>query len=170
MTGQPVDIVDYDPQWPATFEHLRDQLWDAHGGLALGIEHVGSTAVAGLAAKPSIAIDVVIRSRGDLPAITGRLRPLGYQPEGDLGVPDREAFTTPLGAPPHHLYVCPADSAALAHHLAFRDFLRTHQTTARAYGQLKRSLARQFRTDRAAYTEAKTQFIEQVLNSVRPIA
>jgi hypothetical protein len=64
----------------------------------------------------------------------------------------------------------PADSAALARHLAFRDFLRTHQTTARAYGQLKRSLAMQFRTDRAAYTEAETQFIEQVLNSVRPIA
>jgi GrpB-like predicted nucleotidyltransferase (UPF0157 family) len=167
MTGQPVHIVDYDPQWPATFEHLRDQLTDALGGLALQIEHVGSTAVAGLAAKPIIDIDVVIRSRGDLPAIIGKLRPLGYQPEGDLGVPDREAFTTPMGAPPHHLYVCPADSAALARHLAFRDFLRTHPTTARAYGQLKRSLARQFRTDRVGYTEAKTEFIEQVLNGGR---
>jgi GrpB-like predicted nucleotidyltransferase (UPF0157 family) len=170
MTGQPVHIVDYDPQWPAVFDHLRDQLHAALGSLALRIEHVGSTAVPGLAAKPIIDLDVVIRGRGDLPAVTGRLRPLGYQPEGNLGVPGREAFTTPPGAPPHHLYVCPADSGALARHLAFRDFLRTHPATACAYAELKRSLARRFCTDRTAYTEAKTAFIDQVLTSARPVA
>jgi GrpB-like predicted nucleotidyltransferase (UPF0157 family) len=163
MTGQPVHIADYDPQWPATFRQIRDQITAALGPLALRIEHVGSTAVPGLAAKPIIDLDVVIATRSDLPAVTANLRPLGYQPEGDLRVAGREAFTTPPGAPPHHLYVCTADNPALVRHLALRDYLRTHPDTARAYAQLKRSLADRYRNDRTAYTEAKTTFIEQVL-------
>lgn len=163
MTGQPVHIADYDPQWPATFEQLRVQIADALGTLALRIEHVGSTAVPGLAAKPIIDLDVVIGAVSDLPAVTARLRMLGYQPEGDLGIPGREAFTTPPSAPPHHLYVCALDSRELARHLTFRDFLRTHPDAADAYAQLKRSLADRFRDERAAYAEAKTAFVEQVL-------
>jgi len=163
MPGQPVHIADYDPQWPVTFQQICGPITAALGPLAQRIEHVGSTAVPGLAAKPIIDLDVVIATRSDLPAVTARLRPLGYQPEGDLGVVGREAFTTPPGAPPHHVYVCAADNPALASHLAFRDVLRGDPGTARAYAQLKRSLASQFRDDRTAYTEAKTAFIEQVL-------
>ena len=103
--ADPVVIADYDPSWPATFEQLRDRLTGTLGLLAVAIEHVGSTAVPGLAAKPIIDLDVVIADRADLPAVIQQLRPLGYQHEGDLGVPGREAFTTPAG-PPHHLYVC----------------------------------------------------------------
>jgi GrpB-like predicted nucleotidyltransferase (UPF0157 family) len=163
MTGQMVHVADYDPQWPATFEQLRGPVAAALGALALRVEHVGSTAVPGLAAKPIIDLDVVIGSRADLPAVIGALRRLGYRPQGDLGVPGREAFNNPPGALPHHLYVCADGNRELARHLAFRDFLRTHPDTARAYGELKRSLARRFCNDRDAYTEAKTSFIEQVL-------
>ena len=163
MTGQTVHVADYDPQWPATFEQLRSRIAAALGPLALRVEHVGSTAVPQLAAKPIIDLDVVIGSRADLPAVIAALHPLGYRPQGDLGVAGREAFNNLSGAPPHHLYVCAADNCELARHLAFRDFLRTHPDTARAYGELKRSLASQFRNDRNAYTEAKTAFIEQVL-------
>ena len=163
MAGQPVHIADYDPQWPVEFRRIRDQITAALGLLAQRIEHVGSTAVPGLAAKSIIDIDVVIATRSDLPAVTASLCPLGYQHEGDLGVAGREAFTTPPGAPPHHLYVCAAGNPALARHLAFRDFLRSHPGAARAYAELKRSLASQFRDDRTAYTEAKTAFIEQAL-------
>src|SRR5215472_5315258 len=163
MTGQPVHIADYDPQWPATFEQLRGPIAAALGALALGVEHVGSTAVPGRAAKPIIDLDVVIVSRTDLPAVIAKLRPLGYRPQGDLGVAGREAFNNPPGAPAHHLYVCTADNKELARHLAFRDFLRAHPGTARAYAELKRSLASRFRNDRDAYTEAKTTFIELVL-------
>ena len=156
-------IADHDPRWPAVFAQLRDHVANALGSLATRIEHVGSTAVPGLAAKPIIDVDVVIATRDDLPAVIRRLHPFGYRHEGDLGVPGREAFTAPTGTPPHHLYVCAADSAALARHLAFRDLLRAHPDTAHAYGELKRSLARRLRGDRAAYTEAKTAFIEQAL-------
>jgi GrpB-like predicted nucleotidyltransferase (UPF0157 family) len=73
------------------------------------------------------------------------------------------AFTSPAAAPAHHLYVCAADSPELARHLAFRDYLRAYPGQARAYAELKRSLAEQFRTDRDAYSQGKTTFIEQAL-------
>jgi GrpB-like predicted nucleotidyltransferase (UPF0157 family) len=92
-----------------------------------------------------------------------RLAILGYQHEGDLGISGREAFTSPVAAPAHHLYVCPADSPELARHLAFRDYLRSHPGQARAYAELKRSLAERFYTDRDAYSRGKATFIESVL-------
>jgi GrpB-like predicted nucleotidyltransferase (UPF0157 family) len=106
---------------------------------------------------------VVIPDRADLPAVIKRLRALGYHHEGDLGVPGREAFTTPAGAPSHHLYVCAMGTPALDRHLAFRDALRADPALAGAYGDLKRTLAARLGTDRAGYTEAKSASIERVL-------
>jgi GrpB-like predicted nucleotidyltransferase (UPF0157 family) len=165
LESRPIEIVDHDPRWTNTFAALRDQIANALGDLAQRIEHVGSTAVAGLPAKPIIDLDVVIATRADLPVVLSRLRPLGYHHEGDLGVPGREAFTTPPGAPSHHLYVCAADSPQLANHLTFRDYLRAHPEAARTYADLKRSLAQRMRADRSAYAEGKTAFIEQVLTA-----
>jgi GrpB-like predicted nucleotidyltransferase (UPF0157 family) len=168
IVANPVVIVDYDPSWPATFQRLRDRLAATLGPLAVAIEHVGSTAVPGLAAKPIIDLDVVIADRADLPAVIQRLQPLGYHHEGDLGVPGRQAFTTPAGAPPHHLYVCAVGAAALDRHLAFRDALRADPAAAGAYGDLKRSLAARLSHDRVAYTEAKSAFVERVLGQAAP--
>ncbi len=159
----PVEIVDYDPRWPQVFAGLRDRITAAVGGLAQRVEHVGSTAVPGLAAKPIIDLTIVIAKRDDLPAVVASLQTIGYRHEGDLGIPGREAFVRPPGTPPHHLYVCAADNENLARVLAFRDFLRTHPDTAHTYVSLKRSLAHRFRTDRAAYTAAKTAFIDGVV-------
>jgi GrpB-like predicted nucleotidyltransferase (UPF0157 family) len=158
-----IEIVDYDPGWPAVFTGLRDGIAEALGGLARRIEHVGSTAVPGLAAKPVVDLTVVIDDRDHLPAVIGRLDALGYRHEGDLGVAGREAFATPPGAPAHHLYVCAPDNRNLAEVLAFRDYLRTHPDTARAYAELKRFLAERFGDDRAGYTAAKSAFITRVV-------
>jgi GrpB protein len=103
-----------------------------------------------------------------LPAVIQRLRTLGYLHEGDLGVPGREAFTTPAGAPPHHLYVCATGTPALDRHLAFRDGLRADPSPAGANGDLKRTLAAQLGSNRAGYTEAKSAFIEQALAASPP--
>jgi GrpB-like predicted nucleotidyltransferase (UPF0157 family) len=157
-----VVVMDYDPAWPATFLRLRDRVAEALGPLALAVEHVGSTAVPGLAAKPIVDLDVVIADRS-VPEVVRRLGRLGYRHEGDLGVPGREAFTTPAGLPAHHLYVCAAGSDPLLRHLAFRDALRADGRTAGAYADLKRSLAVRLGHDRVAYTEGKSAFIEQVL-------
>jgi GrpB-like predicted nucleotidyltransferase (UPF0157 family) len=158
-----MEIASYDSRWPQTFAALRDQVAEVLGLLATRIEHVGSTAVPGLPAKPIIDIDVVIASPAELPEVIARLATLGYHHEGDLGISGREAFTCPAAAPAHHLYVCAADSPELARHLAFRGFLRSHPSQARAYAEVKRSLAERFRTDRDACSRGKTTFIEQAL-------
>lgn len=161
---EPIVIVAYDPSWPTLFEALRAPIAAALGEVALAIEHVGSTAVPGLAAKPIVDLDVVVASASDLPPVIERLAALGYRHEGDLGIPGREAFKPPAGSPPHHLYVCPADGPALHQHLLLRDALRTHPEERAAYQAVKEAAAIRFRDDRAAYTEAKTEVIQAILN------
>jgi GrpB-like predicted nucleotidyltransferase (UPF0157 family) len=87
ILANPVVIVEYDPSWPATFEELRDRLAATLGPLAVAIEHVGSTAVPGLAATPVIDLDVVIADQADLPTVIQRLRPLGTTMKGTSGFP-----------------------------------------------------------------------------------
>jgi GrpB-like predicted nucleotidyltransferase (UPF0157 family) len=158
-----VTVVDYDPSWPERFERLRATVWPVVADLAVSVEHVGSTSVPGLAAKPVIDLDVVVRSRVDVPTVVGRLTVLGYDHLGDLGIVGREAFRPPEGSSPHHLYVCRHDSPSLANHLALRDHLRAHPERARAYGALKKRLAQAFPNDIDGYVTAKTDFIVAVL-------
>jgi GrpB-like predicted nucleotidyltransferase (UPF0157 family) len=134
---------------------------------ALAVEHIGSTAVPGLAAKPIVDLDVVVGSAEDVPAAIERLRELGYVYQGDEGIPGREAFLWPPGATPHHLYVVVAGSEPLREHLAFRDHLREHPDVAHEYGSLKRRLAAEYRDDRLGYTEAKSAFVRGVLEITR---
>ena len=160
--NNPVVIVDYNALWPKQFETLRSRLANVLGSLALAIEHVGSTTVPGLAAKPIIDVDVLLRSPDDLPSAIAALASIGYLHRGDLGIPGREAFRAPAGDFRHHLYVCPND-AEYQRHIAFRDHLRAHSEDASAYATLKRELAILFRDDREAYNNAKREFVESIL-------
>ncbi len=157
-------IVDYDPLWPQRFETLRSGIWPAVADLALSVEHVGSTSVPGLAAKPVIDMDVVV-PRAKLRDAIARLATLGYAHRGDLGIPDREAFARPAGSPPHHLYLCPPDSPAHANHMAVRDHLRANPSVAGDYGRLKQRLAREFPDDIDGYIEGKTAFLVDILRA-----
>ena len=112
---------------------LRSRIAAVLDELAISIEHVGSTAVPGLAAKPVIDIDVLLRSPTDLPVAIRRLAGLGYEHKGDLGVSGREAFRTNATAVPHHLYVCPPGSREFERHIAFRNYLPAHAADARSY-------------------------------------
>lgn len=160
--ANPVIIVDYDPNWPRLFQSFSKRIADALGHMAAVVEHVGSTAVPGLAAKPIIDIDVLLTSETMLPVAIERLASLGYIYRGDLGVPEREAFFAPAGDPPHHLYVCPPCSAEFRRHVAFRDYLRAHPKDARTYSDLKIALAERFREDRPAYNNAKAEFVTEL--------
>ncbi len=170
----PILVVDYDPNWPIIFAELSRVIAECLGELASAIEHVGSTSVPGLAAKPIVDFDVVVESRRAVLESIGRLARLGYIHQGDLGVPGREAFRhggdeevprDGLGRkwPTHNLYVCSQDSEALAEHLAFRDFMRQNPKEATAYAELKRGLAKQFPHDMDAYVEGKTDFVKGIL-------
>ncbi|MFK0333786.1 GrpB family protein [Rhizobium sp. NPDC090275] len=133
----PVIIVPYDPIWPKDFVQIRDEIAMALGPTALEIEHIGSTAVPGLAAKPIIDIDVVIPTESALSLVISKLSQLGYSYEGEKGIEGRHAFAQPSRLPTHHLYVCAAGNPELRRHLAFRDYLRANPDAARNYGLLK---------------------------------
>ncbi|MDQ6925460.1 MAG: GrpB family protein [Candidatus Eremiobacteraeota bacterium] len=165
--AEPVVVVPYDRAWPATFAQLRDRIAPVLGELAVGIEHVGSTAVPGLDAKPIVDVDVVIRHADDLPAVAAGLATLGYTQLGDLGIIGREAFRATADLPRHHLYVCAAGDATLQAHLSLRDALRADEDLARSYASLKRDLAERHRDDRDAYSEGKSTFVASVLRGVR---
>ena len=159
-------ITEYSPDWPAWFERIRDAIAEKLGSTFLAIEHVGSTAVPGMVAKPIIDLDMVIEP-GLFETVKGLLGELGYRHDGDLGIPEREAFTlenSELAAalPPHHLYVCPRDSAELKRHRAFRAFLHAHPDWAERLSELKRALAAQHGDDRDAYIAGKDALVREI--------
>ena len=164
MERKPIEVVNYDPAWPLLFADVAERVQSAFDARRpIHIEHVGSTAVTGLAAKPIIDIDVVIPSRADLPDAIARLATLGYVYQGELGIISREAFKRPPESPPQNLYVCAEDSPELRRHLAFRDYLRAHPDDARRYAELKRELAARYVTDIDRYVDGKAEFIEAIL-------
>jgi GrpB-like predicted nucleotidyltransferase (UPF0157 family) len=163
MVTRRVVVVDYDEEWPRRFETLRAWIWPVVSDVAVRIEHVGSTSVPDLAAKPVIDMTVVVAGRNDVPLTIERLATLGYRHRGNLGVEDREAFDNPAELPPHNLYVCPEGTIGVVNQLAVRDSLRAEPETARRYGQLKKRLAATFPTDIDSYVLGKTDFILDVL-------
>lgn len=158
-------VVDYDPSWPDTFEAFRGRVWTAVCDIALSVEHVGSTAVPGLAAKPVIDMDVIVTSRDHVPQAIERLAELGYVHRGNLGIEEREAFIPPSVGAAHNLYVCLQGSIALANHLALRDFLRRNPAACAEYGRLKKQLASEFPHDVDGYTVGKTDYILRLLRN-----
>lgn len=164
----PIEVVDYDPSWPAQFAEIAARVRAAFAdGPLTAVEHVGSTAVVGLAAKPVIDMDVIVPSLTDVPGAIACLAALGYVHEGDKGVPGREAFLWPPGTRRHHLYLCLCGNAEYRRHIAFRDYLREHPDEAQRYEALKRELAARLFADRTAYSEGKTEFVETVLKKAR---
>ena len=164
----PVEICDYDKGWPKTFESLAARIRPALGDLVERIEHVGSTAVPGLAARPIIDIVIVIKNRTHLQDAIARLAAIGYQHEGDLAIPGREAFRQPASLPVHHLYVCARHARELKRHLDFRDDLVWSKTLRSRYADLKRQLAVKFPNNRQAYVLGKSEFIERALGRENP--
>ena len=164
MKTKKVTVLPYDPQWKQNFEAIRQELAAALGNLALRIEHVGSTSVEGLYAKPIIDIDVVIRNTTPLDAVIAALSEIGYQHEGNLGIPQREAFRYDGKShlQKHHLYVCLESSPELRRHTVFRDYLRTHPEDAAEYGRIKQEAARLCPEDIDDYIAHKGSFISLV--------
>lgn len=164
-------IVAYDLQWPVEFATEATRIADALAGQVLAIEHVGSTAVEGLAAKPVIDIQVGVRTLDATPEIVAALAALGYDyvPELEDTFPKRRYFRKPSGRRRTHQVhlVERSDADWWDRHVAFRDWLRAHPEDRDAYGALKRQLASKFRNDREAYTNAKTEFVSGILTKVR---
>ncbi len=158
---KPVVITNYDSNWPRMFEDERARILAVLGDKVVAIEHIGSTAVVGLGAKPIIDVMIGVRSLPDAePCISG-LASIGYKysPENEKVFPERRFFDRPS----YHLHVVDVSSDFWRRHIIFRDYLRTHPEKARQYLELKRELASKYQVDREGYTTAKTRFIAGAL-------
>ena len=164
MITKHVVVMPYDEQWKLDFLQIKAELSDALGQLAIGIEHVGSTSVQGLSAKPIIDIDVIIKDNTALENVVSALGEIGYRHEGNLGIVGREAFKYDgkEHLRKHHLYVCPEDSPELKRHIAFRDYLRTRPEAVREYSRIKEEGAKKYPDDIEKYIEYKAPFIEGI--------
>ena len=161
-----VVVVDYDPARLATFQSELATLEQLFAGTHARIEHVGSTAIEGLGGKPIVDIMVGLQSLHDAENRTDWLAEYGYayMPEYEASIPDRRFFRKPAtGSRQVHLHCVPEDSEFFRDHVVFRDYLRAHPEKAQEYFELKVKLADTLGHDRDAYTNAKTEFIEDIL-------
>ena len=159
-----VIVLPYDVAWKSAFEEIKAEIEDAIADLIVGIEHVGSTSVEGMSAKPCIDVDVIINDYTVFDAVVDKLASIGYIHEGNLGIKDREAFkyTVKPHLMTHHLYVCPQNSEELRRHITFRYFLRSNAEAARKYSSVKETAAELFSNDIDKYIEYKSPCIEEL--------
>lgn len=169
MIKKHVVVQPYNEAWLQNFTDIKAEIQGALGELALKIEHVGSTSVQGLSAKPIIDIDVVIKDESVLGDVISALQQIGYWHAGNLGIVGREAFKYDgkEHLQKHHLYVCPQDSEELKRHKAFRDYLRSHPEAAREYSHIKEEGAKLYPYDMEKYIEHKSPFIERIYNTIQ---
>ena len=163
MRTKHVVVLPYHEKWKQDFIDIKTELSQTLGELAISIEHVGSTSVKGLAAKPIIDIDAVVTKERINDAILA-LKSIGYIHEGNLGIHGREAFAYDgkEHLQKHHLYVCPEESLELKRHLAFRDYLRVHPEAVNEYSKIKMEAASLYSEDIDKYMEHKASVIEKI--------
>ena len=141
MRTRNVVVLPYDVAWQSAFEKIEVEIEEAIGNLMIGIEHVGSTSVAGMSVKPCIDIDVIIKDYSVFAAVVDGLKAIGYI---------------------HDLYVCPQYSEELHRHITFRDFLRSNPEAVKKYSLIKEKAAKLFPNDIDGYIEYKSPCIEEL--------
>ncbi len=161
----PIIIEPYNPEWPEFFKGESSLIKLSIGRFITVIEHIGSTSVPGLAAKPIIDMLIGVKSLADSPRFVPHLEQMGYVyvPEYEVDLPERRyLYKQQDGEDSFHLHMVEPQSGFFRRHIAFRDYLRTHPESVAAYTELKIRLAREFGSDRAGYTDAKTEFIQSI--------
>lgn len=172
MDGDFIEVVPYDPGWPPAFEEAAAKLSSALQPWIVEIEHIGSTAVPGLAAKPVIDILVGVRSLDQSAEIVAAAEGLGYEyvPEFEVELPFRRYFRRwAAGRRTHQVHLVERSNVEWwDRHVAFRDWLRGHPEDLDAYANLKKRLAEHHPQDRIAYTDGKTDFIRSIEQRALP--
>lgn len=169
-------ISPYQPIWKKAFEELSAVYTKQLNATAYDIQHVGSTSVPGLCAKPVLDIDIIVPDADASKQAIEALQKLGYNHVGDLGIPQREAFRRSNESVPytdankqwqkHNLYVCIAGCTSVQNHLQLRDYLLANPDAVTQYSELKKQLAAKYPTDIDSYVDGKTAFITAILKKV----
>lgn len=173
-----IEIVPYSPNWPIEFEHIAAPIRNALGGLALRVDHIGSTSVPGLAAKDIVDVQVTLPDFDAIDRVTAALTAIGYTLRPDIIAdhcppsvegPDsdweKRLFNPPPGQRPTNLHVRAQGRANQRYALLFRDYLRAHPLAASAYAEVKRRLAHYHAEDSLAYTTIKDPVCDLIMNA-----
>ena len=158
-------MVPHDPKWRKAFEDEARRITDALGSdVVVTVHHIGSTAIPGIYAKPVIDILLVAHDHADLDAKQPAMEALGYEALGEFGIPTRRYFRRDNadGDRTHQVHAFEVGSPQIARHLAFRDYMIAHPEAAKAYSDLKRTLAEQHPDDIEAYMDGKHEFIQEI--------
>ena len=163
-----VQVIPYSPQWAALFRQEAERLKQALGAYEVDIQHIGSTSIPGLAAKPILDIGIAVAAEADVPTCVTLLNTVDYTYRGDRGASEGYFFDRGTGEQrTHYLHMLLISNPAWGNYLRFRDYLIAHPDSRDAYMRLKEALAVQYAEDRAAYTAAKAEFIQGILASAR---
>ncbi len=169
MSQDIVIIEDYNPRWPEMYAQEKARIEASIGAYLIDIQHVGSTSIPGLSAKPIIDIMAVIRSVSLVEECVKPLEALDYLYQGELGIPGRHYFRKPVDishtARAFHLHMVEKGHEQWAMYQLFREYMLLHPELVQQYDTLKRELAAKHGSDRAAYTAAKAPFIESVIRA-----
>lgn len=161
-----VELISHSEQWHQLFAEEEARLREAIGEFVVSVEHIGSTSICGIAAKPVLDIAAAVSDKESGQKCIARLENIGYEYRGENGIKGRFYFVK--GAPrTHHLHILLADSREWQNHLLFRDYLRQNPPAAEEYDKLKKELARKYREDRDAYLNGKADFVEKILKIAR---
>jgi len=158
-----VELSAFDPNWTNDFSAAEVLLRATLGKYVVSVDHIGSTAVPGLAAKPIIDIDITLSSLDDVPDASAELIKLGFEPRGNRYDDDVWAFLWKRRMPQIRVYLCPRSNQTHERRMLFRDYLRQHEEVATEYAVLKRRLADQFPYDGDRYTSEKSAFISDIV-------
>ena len=161
-----VILAEYDENWVVEFENERNAIQRAISDYKIAIEHVGSTSVESLCAKPIIDILIGIKHFNDGFECIHDLEAIGYESKGENGVPGRHFFAK--GNPrTHHIHMVKINSSFWNEHLLFRDYLRNDSEARIRYSKLKKELALQYGNDREKYTSSKSEFIQEIIKKAK---
>lgn len=154
-----IQVVPYNPAWPEMFEAEAARIKQALGENCIEVYHIGSTSVPGLPAKPVIDMIPVVKDITKVDAANEAMKALGYEPQGEFGIPFRRYFQKGGDSRTHHVHIFEQGSPEIERHLKFRDWMRSHPEDACAYAELKQQLAQQFPHDFLGYCQGKDGFI-----------
>jgi GrpB-like predicted nucleotidyltransferase (UPF0157 family) len=161
--SDPIIIESYKPEWPAQFRAIAEPIRAALGDIAKRIDHIGSTAVVGLDAKPVIDLQISVAALEPSDSFVVPMQSLGYRFQADNPERTKRYFREPAGQPRIHIHVRQHGSWSEQFALLFRDYLRENPRESKAYAYHKHSLATKYRNDRAAYVLAKDPIIWQII-------
>lgn len=162
MRKQPIEVVNYDPTWPKQFQSEAEKVRPIFGDNVVEIHHIGSTAIPGMTAKPTIDMILEVNDINAVDQQNAEMEKLGYEAWGEYHLPGRRFFVKGTDKRTHHIHTFESGSEQIARHLYFRDYLIAHPKEAKKYAEIKKELAEKHRDNRRAYVTEKGPFVLEI--------